>query len=469
MAAAPTITLHPQLPTFSGEDNEDCDLFLTRLNRILSAYPDLPAAQKLFWLDSQCRKGPLALIQREIKRLEAANPPVNDEEKYQAVQDSLRANYNSVEDKHKFRDALQHRIKRENESYPNYFQEVTELCYKAGITNEREHLRYLHRGLPRQIANCVRPKEYDSTHTLLQLVLEVESLQRETARTHSQPDNDSKSMPSQLQSYGFSQPPPTPAVALPQQTSPSPAEDTINKLITKLEALVLSAQPSINAVETENTASSPSAQERQHRRDQPRRSDNNNNTYSQNRGYSPGYRSYSRDNSRDGYRGPQRDNDRYRSSSSSRFRQDGGQQNNYRDPSTSPYRGNGYNRNDDRRPRNYQNNYNNNYNNPRRNFNRDQNQYQPRDQQSRTYYRSNDNRPQQNQRRVGFAESSGRGRTNKTNPSLRTPGRYHEFGEPKITDNPNFKGRSRSPRCNLCEGPHVDSECPVENSMQQKN
>lgn len=152
MAHQPLLNLSPTLPSFSGCPDDDVDTFLSRLACILAAYPDITAAQKIFYLENQTSHGAQELIQRTLQFLadHPDAPPVvrNNETIYAHLVTTLREAYSPNNDRQQFKDALQKRVKLESESINMYVQSVLSLCRRAGINDLASQLSNLHKGLP---------------------------------------------------------------------------------------------------------------------------------------------------------------------------------------------------------------------------------------------------------------------------------------------------------------------------------
>ena len=449
--AAPLLTLTPTLPTFKGSPDDDVNLFLSRLDRLLAIYPDLSWEQKLFYLENQCIGGPLLLVQRELQWLSdhPTVPARTTRAVYQHIRTALSASYNAERDIEQFRDALQTRVKKETESLQEYVQNITELCRKAKIRSLPEKLRHMHKGLPVQLNALLRATDYTDVPTFLAAVTKLEQAQRDMIRTHTQhaletgkyPPNFNPLLPTPRAA-------PAPAAsaaceaaspaALTQANSPptEPKTDAsqIGELISLMTNFFRDQKPTISMVQPD--------------------------TYHDNRPRSPGPQPYEprppqgrEGYSREGYSREGYSRDNYRGNNFNR-----GYRPEYR-PNSSYYRSQGYN---NPRPAAYRSNYDANRTHrydsqrgnprpfPRDDYRRDSRPAPPRS-------RSLDNRPPR--------------RPVATNPSYRTPGPPQDYttntfqNRPRNTSRPN----QEQAMCNICNGNHHEEHCKLQSTFHSKN
>lgn len=243
----PIITLTPTLPQFSGKPEEDVDLFLSRLDRVLAVYPDATAAQRLFYLENQCTGTALDTIHDSLQYLSdnPLNPPRTDDQVYSHVKDELTDSYKIDRDTHSYRDQLQSRVKLDSESFPEYVQSVLRLCRRAGIKNETEKLANLHKGLPLYLASTLHPSDYATVKEFLDKVTQTDKVLGATMRTHTaHAIHEKSSLPAPLQSPPF--PPPVRSTPSDRDANMSARLDKIEAMIEKLQLTL--AQPAANYV-----------------------------------------------------------------------------------------------------------------------------------------------------------------------------------------------------------------------------
>lgn len=280
----PFVTLTPTLPVFSGGPEEDVLVFLSRLDRLLAVYPSVTFEQKLFYLENQCKKGPLSLIQRELQYL-ADHPPASNavrtsQEIYEYVKGCLMKSYTAAVDEQHYKDELQTRVKKDSETLNDYVQAILELCRKAKVRSTADKLRYMHSGLPLPLATALRSTDYTDVPTFLDVVQKLESTQRATLRAHTQHALHTGALPPYPYSQLFLPSPlavPRPATYAQVAAAPAPAasafpsapqapsplvssespkkEDILDSLISKLQNIV-TFQPTASAMQPEGEHSS---------------------------------------------------------------------------------------------------------------------------------------------------------------------------------------------------------------------
>lgn len=440
----PIITLTPTLPQFSGKPDDDVELFLTRLDRVLAVYPDATGAQRLFYLENQCTGSALDTIHDSLQFLadNPQNPPRTDAQIYAHVKDDLSNSYKIDRDQNSYRDQLQFRVKRETESLPEYVQSVLRLCRRAGITNNTEKLTNLHKGLPMHLASVLRPSDYTDVKAFLETVTNLDKVLGATMRTHTAYAIHEKApLPAPYPSSLF--PPPAPASsASPSATQDQSKTDSVDRLESVLTKLHLAlAPPAATYVHYDSSPPRPTPPRNQNYERRPQ------NYNRSNREYQPQQRFSNR---------PQFDRRPY----VPRF----------------PYSNNQFSYNN----RSFSNQYNRNasYNNNNNSGPRRPIEDRP---PQRTSSSTRDSRPQNQRSDQNFPARRPGHRTAAQNPSYRTPGKLTDFGVPSIEEKAsNMPPRDRPPtprparsnlRCNHCAGYHLDAECPIVRSMQanQKN
>jgi len=189
MAQPPLLNISPTLPTFSGSPDEDVNTFIARLTRILAVYPDITAAQKIFYLENQTRDGAQQLIQRTLQYLADTPAPAaerTNDKIYSHLIATLKEAYCPSNDIQQHRDALQKRIKLDNESINMYVQAVLELCRRAKVTEINDQLAHLHKGLPLYLSTLLKPTDYNSVATFLSTVHAIDSAHKNTIRAHTE-------------------------------------------------------------------------------------------------------------------------------------------------------------------------------------------------------------------------------------------------------------------------------------------
>ena len=447
----PIITLTPSLPQFSGKPEDDVDLFLTRLDRVLAVYPDATAAQRLFYLENQCTGSALDTIHDALQYLadNPLNPQRTDDQVYDHVKTELKNSYKIDRDQNSYRDQLQFRVKRESESLPEYVQSVLRLCRRAGITNDNEKLTNLHKGLPMHLASVLRPSDYKDVKAFLDTVTSLDKVLGATMRAHTANAIHEKSpLPAPYPSSLF---PPAPLAtsgsssATPDQTKPD-SVDRIEAVLNKLHLAL--APPAATYVHYDAAPRRPAAPRDQNYDRRPQRGNPPNGQYSSQQRFSnrppferrPYVPEFPFSNNRFSYNNRQFSN---------QYRNNEAYNNN-----------NNYNNFGPRRPVEGRSQ-------PDSSFNRNDRSQGP----STRYQPPGQPWPS---RRPGH-------RTAAQNPSYRTPGKLSDFGIPSIEEkSSNMPSRDRPPtprparpnlRCNHCAGYHLDSECPIVRSMQanQKN
>lgn len=245
------LTMVPTLPTFSGVNpDEDVDVFFARMHRIFACYDDITPAQKLVYLETQCRGPALSVVHEQLKWLEA-NPndpapphaPLSIAQKYENVRQKLINSFRTIPDIEYFRDQLNSRCKLETESFQAYMESVISLCNKAGIATPDDRLKHLLKGLPWSIAAVLRPNDL-TMETFLTRVLEVDNIHRASIRARSLralQTNSFANSPLNAPLFGAPTPDSLRLKTEPQNSCPKTepaASVALDSLVSRLEALL---------------------------------------------------------------------------------------------------------------------------------------------------------------------------------------------------------------------------------------
>ncbi|XP_034252426.1 uncharacterized protein LOC117651927 [Thrips palmi] len=297
-------TINPVLPVFSGSDpEEDINLFFARLNRIFDCYDDMTPAHYLVHLENQCRGPALSLFHAELQWLEQnpRAPGANDDrtplQRYNHIRDKLIETFAVNRDTELYREQLQSRCKLDSESFQTYMENVLSLCRRAGIVEQAEILKHLHKGLPYAIALVLKPDDLTLAN-FLERVQRIDQIHRASMRTRSLKAmescyNSTTASPFVSDLPNIFKPPsivkqeavtaPVPPKA---EQNPATASLVIDNLINKLQNLIIQNKPAtVSAVSSDaplNSAArrgnfspyqSPQRSPRNDRRDQSYRRD----------------------------------------------------------------------------------------------------------------------------------------------------------------------------------------------------
>ena len=226
--SAPVLSLTPTLQVFSGGHDEEVLVFLNRLDRLLAICPNVTPEQKLFYLENQCTKGPLSLIQRELQYL--ADHPLPDgqvrtaKDIYEHAKDCLTQSYTAAVDEEHYKTELQTRVKKESETLNDYVQVILELCREAKVRSLSSKLKYLHAGLPLHLSTALRSTDYTDVPTFISVVQKLEATQRATFRAHALHTGAyPHPYPFPFPPYPLPAPPAAPLPAAPLSSAPLPA------------------------------------------------------------------------------------------------------------------------------------------------------------------------------------------------------------------------------------------------------
>ena len=504
---SPLLTFAPSLPTFTGSKDENVEEFISRLDRLLAAYSTITWEQKLFYLENQCRAGPLKLIQRELQYLADHPDPNRTPEKiYKHIHTTLKDSYNIQLDAQSYRDELQSRVKKDNESFQDYIQSVLDLCSKAQIRHLSDKLSHLHKGLPFNLATNLRPNtDYTNVPTFLQAVQKLDATQKATIRAHTQsalisgaypaifnpflalshptqpistnlipqavpshaPNQTAPTLPSltpPLQPAQTSVVPHTHSVQVaPSQPAPCQSADKtntdalLNTLVTQLSQLLQPKEPSVSVLQPDqrqySRSSSPS--------NNPHFQQNSNN-FQQNSNNHPqnptNFQQNSNNSQQNSYPPRFRNNPNYQNNNprynyqNTNYGQNNRnyQHNNYNQPRANPYN-NQPNSAPPRYNNNYNRNHNNNYNNNNNNYNNNNN----------NNYNNNYNNNNNMNRRPPT-----------TNPSYRRAGPPQHYTTSIYDNRSGQSNNNPAPRnmiCNFCSGNHPDNQCRIQSALNPKN
>lgn len=452
------ITLSPVLPVFHGDPEEDVKMFLIRLDRLYACYPNLSPAHKLLYLENQCADQALSLVHRELQFLHD-NPNVpdgrarTDVEKYTHVRDKLETSFRLIYDSEHFRDLLLSRVKTDGESFQQYVEAVLNLCKKANVTTLPEILKHLHKGLPMQVAACLRATDFASVSEFLEKVQQLYFSQRAAMRAHSLKAFESFPVSFFPSVVPPSAPvPPTP----PSASHPTPGAATdalLDKLITKLsDLLVPTPSGHVNAV-----APAPPFPSASRSPSPPSRFDNRRDSFRQ----SPRYDGSNTDRYFDRSRFNNfRNNDRrpFTRPNDSRFPRNDSRFSRYDDSRFSrfnDYRSSRIN-DDSRFPR-----FNNDFRSSRfadSRFSRSNRNNAPF---------NNPTSPSRYSPGTSPRRPSSPRRNSVTNPSYRSQGSPTDYAVPHITRRQD--AIPATPSCKFCNTSHAFKDCPVYQSLDPKN